>query len=300
MKYKIAFKLNCILIAFITFNLHLNSNPNADNTNILTIATYNMEWLGDGIKDQKIRTNNELTKIANMLSMLNADIIGVQEIENNDALKSIVSKMNGYKYYVCQFDKKSKQRLGIIYKNTINVKNIKEYTPLLVPKFNITLRPGLVCNIEKNGTDFLCLFVHLKSTSRYDSTTKMKETSREIRTQQNQLLSNFVDSINKINPKTKIILLGDFNDMPKRKMYNTMSSLINNSNIHFLTAEQKSCKYPNTYTIDHIIVNTSAKEKYIEGSLFQLNIFNMFNKEEVKKISDHCPVLVKFDVSKKK
>jgi len=292
-KNKILLILFCINGLFIAINLQINCQ-------ILTIGTYNTEWLGDGVKDRNLRTNNELIKIANMLSSLEADVIGVQEIENEIAMESVVSKMKGYKYYVCQLNKKSKQRLGIIYKTIINIKNIKAYTPLLVPQYGVSLRPGLIFNVEKNGVDFLCMLVHLKSTSKYDNTSEKQSLSREIRTQQNQILSNFVDSVNKISPKTKIILLGDYNDTPKRKKYNTMTSLINNPNIHFLTTEQKSCKYPSTYTIDHILINSPAKTIYIEGSLFQLNIFNMFSKEEVKKISDHCPILAKFDVSKNK
>ena len=283
----------CVVGLLIVNNLYLNSQ-------ILTIGTYNTEWLGDGIKDNNPRTKTELTKIANMLSSLNADVIGVQEVENEIAMESVVSKMKGYKYYVCSSNKKSKQRLGIIYKSTINIKNIKVYNPLLVPQFGVLVRPGLIFSVGKNGVDFLCMLVHLKSTSRYDDTPEKQKLSREIRTQQNEILSNFVDSVNRISPKTKIILLGDFNDTPKRKKFNTMTSLTNNSNIHFLTTEQKSCKYPTAYTVDHIVINSSAKTLYIDGSLFQLNIFNMFNKEEVKKISDHCPILVKFDVSKKK
>jgi endonuclease/exonuclease/phosphatase family metal-dependent hydrolase len=289
-----------LFIAFALLTTCKEEFPATDET-IFTIGTCNIEWLGDGIKDLKPRTDDELYKIANMLSMLEADIIGVQEIENDDAMKSIVSKMDGYKYYVCKSKNKSlKQKIGIIYKNIIKVKNIKEYISLSLPENHKSLRPGLICNVEKNGVDFLCMFVHLKSTSEYDSTSEMKNASREIRTTQNELLSKFVDSICKVNPNQKIILLGDFNDTPKRKKYNTMLSLLNNPNIHFLTSEQKSCKYRTNYTIDHIIVNTPAKEKYIDGSLFQLNIYNMFSNDVAKQISDHCPVLVKFDVSKTK
>ena len=296
-KYYIINLLLCISGFFIINNYYASSKS---NTEILTIGTYNAEWLGDGIKDRNKRTDDELAKIANILTTLDADVIGIQEVENDIAMNKLVSKMPGYKYYLCQLDKKSKQRLGIIYKSTLNIKNFKSYPQLLVPHYGKSLRPGLICYIEKNGTAFLCMFVHLKSTSRYDNTPEKLNLSREIRTEQNQILSDFVDSVNKVSPKTRIILLGDFNDTPKRKKHNTMAALISNPNINFLTTEQKSCKYPTTYTIDHIVVNNLAKEKYITGSLFQLNIFNMFNKEEVKKISDHCPILVKFDVSKKK
>ncbi len=291
-----------LLIAFglfVSCNLTLISKKQPkSNKEILTIVTYNMEWLGDGINDTKPRNNDILSKIATILSDLNADVIGVQEVENDAAIKNVVSKMPDYNYYLCKENKKSKLNVGVIYKKNLNLKNIKEYTPLLLPTYNISLREGLVFNVEKNGTEFICMVVHLKSTSRYDSTPALQNLSREIRTNQNQLLSNFVDSINKINPKTKIILLGDFNDNPKRKKYNTMLSLIENPNIFFLTTDQKSCKYPTAYSVDHIVVNNLAKEKYIEGSLFQYNIYNSFNKEVASQISDHCPIAVKFNVAK--
>ena len=275
----------------------LISQPKS-NKEILTIATYNMEWLGDGINDNKPRNNDILYKIATILSELNADVIGVQEVENDAAIKSVVSKMPNYHYYISKENNNSKQKIGIIYKKNINIKNIKEYTPLRLPTYNISLREGLVFNVEKNGIDFICMVVHLKSTSRYDSTTEQQNISREIRTKQNQLLSNFIDSINKINPIARVILLGDFNDNPKRKKYNTMVSLIENNNIFFLTAEQKSCKYPIAYTVDHFVVNNPAKAKYIEGSIFQYNIYNSFKKEVASQISDHCPIVIKFNVSK--
>ena len=296
-KNKLVIIIVCIFFYLICF-ISCKNNFDASSSEILTIGTYNMEWLGDGINDQKQRNDDVLNKIANMLSTLDADIIGVQEVENDAAMESVVSKMSGYDYYVCQLNNGSKQRVGVIYKKNIRVNNLKTYTPLLVPEFGVSLRPGLICNVEKNGMDFLCMFIHLKATSRFDDTPEKVALSREIRTQQNQILANFVDSINQITPKTKIILLGDFNDTPKRKQHNTMASLTSNSNIHFLTTEQKSCKYPTAYTIDHIVVNSPAKEKYIDGSLFQLNIFNMFSQEDAKNISDHCPILVKFNVSK--
>lgn len=278
---------------FISYNLLARINNET-----LTIATYNMEWLGDGINDNKPRSNDILYKIASILSNLNADVIGVQEVENDAAIKSVVSKMPDYQYYLIGGNKKSKQKVGIIYKKNINIKNITEYSPLLLPTYNISLREGLIFNIEKNGIEFICMVVHLKSTSRYDSTFAQQNLSREIRNKQNQLLSNFVDSINKIDISKRVILLGDFNDNPKRKKYNTMISLIENPNIFFLTSEQKSCKYPTAYTVDHIVVNNAAKEKYIEGSIFQYNFYNGFNKEIASQISDHCPILVKFNVSR--
>jgi hypothetical protein len=120
--------------------------------------------------------------------LANIDVIGVQEIENETALKNIVSKMEGYNFKLSKQD--TKQKIGIIYKNYIKVEVIGDYTPLTLTQYGYDTRPGYLLNISKNDFDIVLMIVHLKSTSRYDSTAEIKEASRYMRTLQNNILSD--------------------------------------------------------------------------------------------------------------
>ena len=158
------------------------------NVNFLTLGSFNMEWLGDGIDDNKPRTEEQLLLIAKILQLSDIEVLGVQEIENEAALNSIVTKMEGYNFCLSQHP--SKQKLGVIHKDYIQIEVIGDYTPLSLIDFGYNTRPGFLVKVIKNDFDFLMMVVHLKSTSRYDSTIALREESRYQRNLQSKIISH--------------------------------------------------------------------------------------------------------------
>ena len=48
--------------------------------------------------------------------------------------------------------------------------------------------------------------------------------------------------------------------------------------------------------IDHVVVNNSSRNRALVNSVFVYNIHNAYTKSEIEKLSDHCPVVVAFDI----
>ena len=65
------------------------STSSFDTTQFVTIGTFNMEWLGDGVGDTKKRTDADYLRIADIIEKTGADVIGIQEVENEAALKKV-------------------------------------------------------------------------------------------------------------------------------------------------------------------------------------------------------------------
>ena len=66
----------------------------------------------------------------------------------------------------------------------------------------------------------------------------------------------------------------------------------------FITKDLYSCgRYSDSYTIDNILVSKSALSRCFIETLTILDITQMYTKEQLKQLSDHCPVIVQFDVS---
>lgn len=260
--------------------------------NYLTIGTFNIEWLGDNINDRNERTDVDYRLIAEIINNTGADILALQEIENENALDIIMQYLPEFSYFLGKEGRQ--QNVGVIFKKTISAKFIEEYMPLAIePKRN---RPGLIAEFKVGKFEFIIMSVHFKSTSRFDDTQEKLEHSRTTRLKQAEVVSQWADSVLKAGKHRNLIILGDLNDTPIRKKFNTLYPIVNNKNLVFLTDSLKSCKYRTMYAIDHIVVSKAAKERVLPGSAGMFDFRSSYDKTAAKKISDHCPVLVRFNI----
>jgi endonuclease/exonuclease/phosphatase family metal-dependent hydrolase len=269
------------------------SKVSFDKNQTVVVSTFNAEWLGDGNNDRVQRSEKDYERIADVIQNTDADIIGMQEIENEEALKRVMKYLPDYEFIIGNTG--YIQNPAVVFKKNVDVKFIENYTPLAVVK-NKT-RAGLVVSVKKGNFDWLMMVVHLKSTSRYDSTDQMRKDSYEMRYNQALVLRKWADSISNNSTEKDILIIGDFNDNPLRKKIQNMLPLVENNGFEFLTQELESCANPRWDMIDHIVVNNSARNRYLINSLFIYNIYNAYTKSEIEKISDHCPVMVAFDIS---
>ncbi len=286
------------LFVLLTFILGCNSDESADETKqspskYLTVATFNIEWLGDMINDRIDRVPEDYKLIAEIIKKSDADIIALQEIENYKALKLLTKYLPEFESYLGK--KGNQQNLGLLYKKNIRVDFIKEYTPLIIEEGRT--RPGLVFDCKAGNFDFVMMVVHYKSTSKYEDTKEKIQKSQDLRAAQIQKTHFWADSILRNTKEQDIIILGDFNDTPMRKKNNLFAIFKFDSNFVFLTENLKSCKYPNAYSIDHILVSKTTNSRYIKNSLRSLDFRAILRDQELERISDHCPVSVKFDLT---
>jgi len=223
-KLKIIFLLLFILIKNFSFS----------QTN-LTIGFYNVENLMDTI-DNKFKNDNDFlpssskkwnsikykTKLQHISKVISAsnnwngvDFLGICEVENKDVLTALVQQQNIKKCNYNIIHKDSPDERGIdvacIYKSD-KVKVLKyEYFPLIFKgNEKSTTREILYIKGVFNKKDTIHVFFN-----HWPSRRSGEEASRPKRMDASKLLSSKVDSLLKINVKSKIILMGDFNDGPK-------------------------------------------------------------------------------------
>jgi endonuclease/exonuclease/phosphatase family metal-dependent hydrolase len=287
--------MRIIKILFVTFSFLLVSCSNRINTNkegALNITTFNMEWLGDGINDKNPRKESDYKRFAEIIKNTGADIIACQEVENIQAINRIIKYLPDYK--AISSNGGGVQNLAFIYNSKVDFKLIGDYDPLVVEKGKN--RPGYLAYCKCGNFDFNIMAVHLKSTSRYDNTEEKKNQSVDMRTEQAAILSKWADSMLTNSTEKDLIIIGDFNDAPQRPKFKTLQILCDNPNLDFITKDLKSCgKFSSQYTIDNLLISKSALKRFIPESLFMLDITSAYTKEQLKSISDHCPVSAQFD-----
>lgn len=256
----------------------------------ITVATFNAEWLGDGVGDRKPRTAEHLQKMSTLLEDINADVLAMQEVEGNAAVDRLRSFLAGYDWRVTAGS--GDQQVALLAKPTVKAEFVDAFT--LLPGQENRTRPALLSKVTRGESVFFVLCVHFKSTSRYDSTDQMKDESRRMRSQQAERLVFLSDSIQKANAGAGIMILGDLNDFPLRKKYASLGAIIESKTLSFLTDSLENSERKGWYVIDHIVVNDVAKSWYVPGSAQVWPAAQRFSKEEKKNISDHEPVFAKF------
>ena len=280
-----------LLIFALVFVSCTDSNETFNDTQ-LTVGTFNIAWLGDGVKDMKPRSKADYKNIAEVILETEADILSLQEIENDEALDLIIAHLNGFDYKI--FEVSGSLNIALLYKDFIDIDDCAVYYPLMLIEGKH--RPELYTEFSVNGFRCKMLGVHFKSTSRYDDTEALKDKSRQDRRAQAAIASVWADSVLKAE-NIPLIIAGDFNDYPGRINDYTLSALSDNESLTFLTEGMKSCKFEYGYSIDHIVVSPKLKTMYINTSRRCYDIYSAYSDVDADKISDHCPVTVNLDIS---
>lgn len=267
--------------------------PQGAPENTVTIGTFNIEWLGDGASDLKPRSDQECLLIADVIARTGVDVLGVQEVENDVALRRVTRYLDGYTGYLA--DAGIKQNVGLIVRKGVQVEPLGTYDALTLGRKG--LRPGYVVRCTKGSFDWVMMVVHLKSTSRHDSTNQLRDESRQIRLEQVALLKRWSDSVIAAGKERDVIIVGDFNDFTSRRQNATLTPLLESSSMQFLTGALKSCKNDNWTTIDHVVVSTSAQQRVMKGSERMENTRAFLQPQMADAVSDHCPVVVRFSTA---
>lgn len=284
-----------ILVSFtLIFTYCDSTSEKNESQGTVTIGTFNIQWLGDGVNDLNPRTEDDYREIAQIIKETNADILALEEIENNRAIEIITDYLDDFSYYVS--NKSGKQNVAIIYKNYIEIKNIKEYMPIAVVEHKT--RPALTFDCKFKNFDWKMMVVHLKSTSHYDSTDYLKQKSREIRSEQAELIDNWIDSVLALKQEQDIIVTGDFNDYPLRKSNATLTPLTSNPDLIFLSKDLQSCKFSYLKTIDQIVISSQVLNRYLANSIREYDFYSTLPLKQAENVSDHCPVIATFDINK--
>jgi endonuclease/exonuclease/phosphatase family metal-dependent hydrolase len=282
------------------------SSPTTQALMPLKLATWNIAWLGSHEYNQ--RTSNDYKALARYAKQLNADVIALQEVENEYWAKKVLG--DDYHYYFTSRD--WVQRVGVAIKKSAQLSvQAKEYKALDVGK----VRNGLEITLSRNGKEISLLAVHLKSgcfakpldkqsIEKMPSDTDKAQKAQfacEVLSKQIPPLEQWID--NKANNNQSVIVLGDFNRrftqdiIAKHAENQGLWQAINDVGQQSLWAPTNSLNsqcwggYYKDY-IDHIVFNPAAKALYREDSFKQLIFDEKYTQALSRSLTDHCPISV--------
>ena len=212
----------------------------SDDARSLKIAFWNVENLFDLIDDPKLNDDEfavggrknvtqeiytlKLQHSAEVLTDLNADILGICEVENRFMMEELNDYYTERDYTIIHYDSPDKRGIdcALFYDES-------KFTVLETDPITITLSSGKptrdVLYVQGEfGGEILHLFVnHWPSNygGREKAIPKRKETSRIVRAK--------VEEILKENPEAELLLMGDFNEEPfEQNIQYLKKDLLNN------------------------------------------------------------------------
>lgn len=251
----------------------------------LSIATYNVENLFDGKNDgteyddfvigksswNKNEASDKFEKVKKMIIELDADIIALQEVENEEVLKELM-KATGYRYFAFSKDKRSPIGLGLI----------SRVRPLKTEIFkvpNVKTRDIVRVDFELEGEKFSLFINHMPAQK---NSMKSRETA-------------FRTLKAAVGDHKNVILLGDFNTpYGAKSLLNDVITSRNLVDLWQFLPKDKRYSHINLSPIDHVVI---SKEMVEAGSIsYVKNSFEVY-KQGQSGYSDHFPL--KFKISAK-
>lgn len=273
----------------------VSQNEGQFNKQVITLATWNLENFFDTVDDpynDDVLTEAEyadkLTRVSSVLQEVNADIVGVEEIENAQVISDL-SKRSGYHYYVLipGNDRIRGINVGVLSKVPVrnSVSHMQDrFTQKDGKRASVFSRDCLEVHF-KHKSNFTLLVNHFKS-KRGGAKTDAKRIAQ----------SNRVKEIARSLSSYPVAICGDLNDTPEAKTLRPLLSCNFLTDVlgHLPEVERRSffnTRYQSA--LDYILVNNKLKPAVVPGSAKVCA-----DIPEIEKASDHRPVKVVLDLNK--
>jgi endonuclease/exonuclease/phosphatase family metal-dependent hydrolase len=304
------------------------SGSSLAKSNTLDIVSWNVAWFGStsgGPSNLDLQYSN--TK--KVLETLDADIIALQEISNDEKMEQLINELEGYSFVksdVYSYSQRSSsgstldpQKLYLVYKEaTVQIKKEKVLLNTLYKEIlegrQLEDYPGtsegfwasgrLPYMVEVEATvNGVAQRIHLVNLhTRANSGTDVSRYN--MRKYDVEVLK---DSLDAQYPNINLVLLGDMNDDVDVSVVNNLPSsleaFVNDEDLKTLTYDL-STTGAFTYAggsyqsfLDHIIVSKSLTDEYIEESITIENQFLNSISSFRTTTSDHVPVSARFTFS---
>jgi uncharacterized protein len=333
-------------INFQASNPRLNTPATVGNLATLKVASFNVlnyfngNGLGGGFPtsrgaDNLAEFNRQRDKIVHALASLDADVVGLMEIENDgfgseSAIQDLINGINdiaGANTY--QFIQPSvitatdEITVAIIYKPA---KVAPQGAALVIPNsfghaaFDVTGRKPLVQNFMEigNSKTFTIGVNHYKSKGSVSPGLENEDqgdgqgNNNYLRTHQSQDLLNWIATNPSSASNSDIILLGDFNAYA---MEDPLKHLENNGYVNLSPHEEHSYTFSSMWgSLDHAFASYSMSSKVAGSTIWHINAaepiildYNTENKSATQisnyysnepfRASDHDPVLIGLNLS---
>ena len=289
-------------ISICTLLLILSFISSEISANEFRVGTWNISWLGDGYDDLQYRTADDIKRLQKYVSKISADVVALQEIENEVAFHSIFDKSEWEVFLSSRRD--TKQRTGFAIRKdfgaSVKIQQQADYAALHTTR---GLRYGTdIKVIYPDNTTIRLLSIHLKSGC-FDNDDLSEDSKQGWYKNACQRLGRQIQPLKKwivarIDEGVPFIVIGDWNrrmNVPGDVFWAELTDNLSES-IH-RTGDLNRCsrcnpKYPNP--IDHIVTGGGVEE--IPNSFIEIPLSTSDFLEHRKQISDHCPISVEIKV----
>jgi endonuclease/exonuclease/phosphatase family metal-dependent hydrolase len=252
------------------------------NANI-EVVTFNIEHFP--------KENNTIMHTAELLEHLNADVVALQEISNEGALKALANQMSGWEYVFTSAPSSGGMSLGYLIKMT-EVELIKEETHVLFEdeRYYFPRAPlAVTVKHRKSGIETMLVNLHLKAFGDRQSVGRRRIASNMLK---EHLDASHVNDF--------VIVLGDYNDeLAEEKAIDDVFLNFTDDpdayrfvDMRIAEGNEENWSYPGMPShIDHILISNEWFE-YFDATMTISADRCFANYEEY--ISDHRPVVVVF------
>lgn len=276
--------------------------PSFDGIDRLDVASWNVEWLGsssNGPSNDAAQMNN-VTKLINDTKM---DILGLCEVSAASAWTELLSKCPQYTGSISTWDQT--QKTAVLFKKSefklAYSKHILSEYSYDFASGRLPLEVGLIPLNSNYSFDTLRIWVlHLKANTG-SSSQKVEAYNR--RYSASMVLKSYIQ---KLGPDKAGLILGDWNDDFDVSILSGYATPFANwtkdtqylvATLPLSKAKQKST-VSYTEMIDHIVALPALKSYCMEDSVLVINPSSWISSYG-NTTSDHYPVFVRFDISKK-
>lgn len=261
------------------------------------VVTWNIEWFPK-------RGTATIDSVGKIIESLNADVIGLQEIDDTLVCRQMINNIPNYELFM---DDDWFGGLAFVYNtNAVAVQSIYKIYDTQ-PFWNTFPRSPLVMELIYNQEEVVVINNHYKCCG--DGVIDMGNNSDEEfrRFEANRLLKNYIDSN---FYSRRVVLLGDLNDLiTEPSPNNVFEMFLNDSNNYSFVDEDIAngssidWSYPNWPShLDHILITNELFADFINsGSLAQTIKIDDFMSGGFDDydfyISDHRPVGMKLKIN---
>ncbi len=293
----------------------------AQNRQIIKMGAFNMEWFpckDDGNLMKKYGINlryppkgnkTDVRAMFSMLKDLNLQLLATEEVVDTRMVADSAKKYLGENYKYIYSPDGGSQKVGFLYDSSVLklIGNPQSYSSVMLDP-NSRLRPAFRAYFKTlpDGFDFHAIVVHLKASPR----------GWNKREKQWKVIARILETLPEESKDADIVLMGDMNDVTKQGPGEFLP-VLKKTNFYWATGE-----IPNTPTnywtpnwreervqaseIDHIFISSGARDEYIMNSAQVGGVCSKKADEYtgdnipdyLKYISDHCPVMVRFNAGK--
>jgi len=294
----------------------------------LDVATWNIEWFGDSGTNSPAEDDIQKDSVKAVLLALDADIIGVEEISDDDLFEQLVNEMPGYGFVLSDATSRpgadnlytDEQKVGFIYKTaTVAPVSTKILLASVHPYYNggddsmLSDFPDddktrfyasgrlpfmLTADVTLNGSTERVSFIDLHAranSSPYQEAYDMRKYDVEA----------LKDTLDEYYSDQKIIMVGDYNDDVDETVADVSTTVTTYqvyvddlTNYSFPTRALSDANfrsyvfYPNI--IDHIMLTNELFDNYIVGSA-KVH-YEFYSSNYTYTTSDHFPVSVRLQL----